>query len=110
MPRHLDLNILADFVKSIRPPADIRNKLDIGAMKDDDGIKIFERRPFWDDPEQIMYNPFAKLKYVKKTDTWRLYWMRGTLKWDSYKPCPESKDLGQLLEAVRSDEHGCFGG
>lgn len=88
----------------------MRDLLDVGAMKDNDGIKIFERRPFCDDTEHIMYNPFAKLKYVKKTDTWRLYWMRGNLNWDSYELCPESKDLGQLLEAVRRDEYGCFRG
>lgn len=110
MSRQTDLNILTDFIKSIRPPEDIRDQLDVGAMKDNDGIKIFERRPFWDDPEHIMYNPFAKLRYVKKTDLWRLYWMRGTLKWDIYKPFPESNDLKELLEAVERDEYGCFRG
>jgi len=84
--------------------------LDVGAMMDDDGIKIFERRPFFKDLEHIMYNPFAKLVYVKKTDTWQLYWMRGTSKWASFEPFPESKDIRELLDAVKRDEYNCFRG
>jgi hypothetical protein len=110
MPRHSDPNILSEFIKSIRPPEDIRDKLDVGAIHDDDGIKIFERRPFVKDPEHVMYNAFAKLKYIKKSDTWRLYWMRGTLKWVLYEPFPESRDLGQLLKEVKRDAYGCFRG
>lgn len=110
MPRPTDRQILSEFIKSIRPPEHIRDKLDIGAMLDDDGIKIFERRPYFKDPEHIVYRPFAKLKHVKKTDTWKLYWMRGTLKWELYQPFPESKNLEELLEAVDRDEYSCFKG
>ena len=98
------------FIEKERPPADIRDKLDIGYSFDGKALEIFEIRPRWDNPNEIMHSSFAKIRYIKSSNIWKLYWMRGSGKWELYKPLPESTHLEKLLNCIQEDSYHGFKG
>jgi len=59
------IEVMENFLSRIRPPEDIRDKLDIGYTIDNQSIIIFEIRPQWNKPEVIQEHPFAKTTFVK---------------------------------------------
>lgn len=93
-----------------RPPVNIRHKVDFEYRIVNQSVELFEVRPHWQDNSQLLEHGIAKLTYVKSSQTWKLYWMRQDLKWHSYQPMAQSKQIEQLLEAVMQDEYGCFFG
>jgi hypothetical protein len=101
---------LQHYLDRIRPPMDIRNKLDIGYHYDGKNIEFFEIRPRWDNPQKTMKLPYAKITYVKSRHIWKLYWMRASGKWESYSPLPNSTHLEELFECIDEDRLGCFKG
>lgn len=105
-----DLKLLEAFIKKIRPPAEIRDKLDIAYRKEKQSIEIFEIRPFWDDPSRKIESSVAKIRYVKSRKVWRIYWKRADLKWHFYEPAGEMTHLSQALEIIDEDGYGCFWG
>lgn len=98
------------YVESHRPPAHIRAKLDIDYKITDQSLELLEVRPRWDNPNEIMRSSFAKCTFVKKTKTWKVYWMRQDLKWHSYEPTPEVPTLEDFLKIVSEDKMACFRG
>ena len=102
--------LLYKYHEFIRPPEEIRNKLDIGYSFDGRYIEFFEIRPDWTDKTIIRHHPYAKIRYVKAHGVWRLFWRRASGKWETYKPFPESSDLGDLLEVIDEVSYGCFKG
>jgi len=102
--------ILYGYLESIRPPEHIRGKLDIGYTYDGGVVEFFEIRPDWKDPSIIRHHPYSKIRFVKASNLWKLYWRRASGKWESYKPFPESSDLQALLDCIRADAYGCFYG
>lgn len=101
---------VGDFVDKIRPPLDIRHKLDIVYEISDQSFIIYEIRPRFDNPNKRIKTPVAKATYVKSRKIWKLYWMRADLKWHSYQPFPESKGIEEILQTIQEDSHGCFWG
>jgi hypothetical protein len=104
---------LKKFVESLRPKEhEIREQLDFGYSYDGKIIEIYEIRPVWDNPKEIQHLPFAKIRYYqsKSKEQWKLYWMRGNLKWKLYDPHPSSNDLSKLLEVIKEDTFACFFG
>lgn len=93
-----------------RPPPEIRDRLDLGYRITDQSIEIFEVRPRWDRPEQSVESPVAKATYVRAEDRWRVFWMRGDLRWHRYEPSREVGDLREFLDTVDRDEYCCFFG
>jgi hypothetical protein len=73
-------------------------------------IELFEVRRDWRDPAEEMQSAVAKIKYVRTTNEWRLYWMRQDLKWHSYEPHPVGKSLEELVAVVDQDQYCCFFG
>jgi hypothetical protein len=73
-------------------------------------IIIFELRPAWDQPSEMIETPAAKIKFIKLKNIWRLYWMRADLKWHSYQPLALSGSLNDLVKEVLADPYGCFWG
>jgi hypothetical protein len=73
-------------------------------------VVISEERPDWRDPSQRMHNPVAKLRFVRTTGLWTLYWMRTDLRWHAYQPAPPSADLSALVDVVDRDEYCAFFG
>jgi hypothetical protein len=98
------------FLSRIRPPEAIRSQLDIGYRIEDQSILVLEIRPRWDKPEIRLEMPIAKTTFVKARNHWKVYWMRGNLKWESYPPQPTVKHLAEFTKLVEEDDHYCFWG
>ncbi len=102
--------LVRQFVEKRRPPAYMRNKLDLSFRVQGQSVEIFEIRPMWREPDKKIEEPVAKATYVKTSKIWKVYWQRADLKWHSYKPNPQVKTLEEFLEVVDRDEYACFFG
>jgi len=102
--------LMDQFLVRKRPPVHIRKEFDIGYRIQNQSVVIFEIRPVWKNPSELMEHPVAKTTYVKSQGVWKVYWMRADLKWHSYKPRPGVKLLEGFLEEVLLDQFGCFWG
>ena len=102
--------LVGQFVENRRPEPHIRSQLDIGFRLDGQSFEIFEIRPQWNNPSKTIEGPVAKATYVKSRKTWKLFWKRADNQWHSYKSFPTSKSLEKILEAIDTDEFGCFWG
>ncbi len=99
------------FLESLRPEdKEIRKQIDFGYTWERNTAILTEIRPSWVDPNQIINRGFAKLKYVKTSGEWQLFWMPANGKWESYQPFPKSMNLEHLLEVIKADRLGCFFG
>ena len=74
---------LDSFLERRRPPPHIRPQLDLGYSIKGQSAEVFEIRPAWDNPQEMVRREFAELTYLKITETWKLYWMRASGKWHS---------------------------
>lgn len=102
---------IRSFVESLRPTdEETRTQLDFGYSWDDQTALLFEIRPQWNDPTKILELPFAKLRFVKSSKIWKLYWRRASGKWEAYRPQPESTNVQELLGEIENDTYGCFFG
>src|SRR5690606_2416665 len=100
---------LKNFVEAKRPKnEEVRKELDFGYSWDGQTALLFEIRPQWNDPTNILELPYAKLRFAKSSKLWKLYWMRGTGKWGTYEPKPNSNNLHEILTAIDQDSYGCF--
>ncbi|WP_368301346.1 DUF3024 domain-containing protein [Kluyvera sichuanensis] len=96
------------FVDSIRPPAHIRNELDIVYSINDQTIDIGEQRPVWQGaPGETHILPSVRIRYFKTSRQWKLYWMRKDMRWHLYDT---AETLTEALEVVRVDPDCCFFG
>jgi hypothetical protein len=98
------------FVERRRPPAHVRDELDLGYRVSGQSLEIFEIRPLWNNPSEKIEKPVAKATYVRRTDTWKVYWQRRDLKWHRYDPDPEVATLEEFLRIVDEDEFAAFWG
>lgn len=98
------------LVEAMRPPADIRPQLDIGYVYEKQTLILQEIRPRWDEPNEIMRNPFAKARYIKSKQVWNIYWLRASGKWDAYQPHPQANSLDEFFRIIDEDAYGCFKG
>jgi hypothetical protein len=102
---------LENFTEKLRPKdPEILKKLDYGYSIENQSILLFEIRPDWRNPAIIRHEPFAKTTYVKRQQIWKVYWLRGNLKWYPYNPKPTVRSLKKFLEIVEEDEYHCFFG
>ena len=99
-----------NFVEENRPPAHIRAELDLGFRITGQSLELFDIRPNWRHPNEINELPFAKTTYVKKSNSWKIFWMRQDLKWHRYAPDPEVRRLEDFFAVVTEDENACFRG
>jgi len=97
-------------IESIRPPVNIRNDLDIGYSFVDYTLEVFEIRPKWDNPSVKSNSSIAKTKFIKSKNIWKVYWMRGSGKWQLYSPYEECKSLNEFFKILKEDKHHCFWG
>lgn len=101
---------VGEFIKKIRPPAHMRNELDIGFRLKGQSVEIFEIRPDWRNPNEKNEIPVAKTTYVKTQKVWKVYWQRADLKWHGYDPEPEVYTIEEFLKLVEVDKYACFWG
>lgn len=99
------------FIDSLRPSdQEVRKKLDFGYLWDGQSVILFEKRPKWNIPEESQQSPFAKIRYMKSSKIWKLYWQRASGKWELYEPHPENSNLQDLLSDIKKDVYHCFFG
>ena len=101
---------IKQFIEAKRPPIEVRDELNIGYSYINNTLEIFEIRPRWNNPDEIMHSPLAKAMFIKSQKLWKLYWMRASGKWVAYEPEPEIKSVEQLLKVIEVDQYGCFWG
>ena len=73
-------------------------------------VTVVERRPHWNGKPGFTERGFAKFKFTRGTQQWRLLWMRADLKWYAYKVEGNKSRLAQLVAEVDRDPWGCFFG
>jgi hypothetical protein len=109
----IDINegIIKKYVESLRPEdLEVRKQLDFGYSYDGSTVEVYEIRPIWNNPEELQHIPFTKFRYYKSRETWNLYWMRASGKYELYEPFPESSNLYNIIDVLTEDKHGCFHG
>jgi hypothetical protein len=102
--------IVREYVEKHRPPAHIRNKVDLSFRVKGQSIEIFEIRPRWNDPTEKIEESVAKATYVKSKHIWKVFWQRADLKWHRYDPVPQVKTIEKFLDVVEKDQYSCFFG
>lgn len=107
---NFDEKIIANYIESIRPPAELRKSVDLGYSFSENEVILFEIRPKWNDDTQLNHHPFVKAKYIKLHQHWKIYWMSAAGKWELYKPNPTVRDLAEFVDTVEDDELGYFRG
>lgn len=98
------------FVEELRPPEEIREKLDVGFTYINNIIEIFEIVPDWKNKNEKIHSPVAKAKYVKTRNKWNIYWRRANGNWERYEPQPEVFELEDFFEILKADKYACFWG
>lgn len=102
---------LKNFIEKLRPEdPETRKEIDFGYSWDGKIAYLNEIRPQWNNPDNILHHPFAKIRYYKSREEWNLYWFRASGKWELYEPYPTADTLQELLEVIAADEHHCFFG
>lgn len=101
---------LQAYIETIRPPSHMRNEVDIQFKIDGQNIFIFEVRPSFQDPNEMIETPVIKGRYFKSRKEWTIYWQRTDLKWHIYETHPSASSLSELLNVLKTDEYGCFWG
>ena len=102
--------IIEKYVESIRPPVELRKKVDLGYSFENNEVVLFEIRPHWNDESKFHKYPFVKAKYIKSQKIWKIYWLRDNGKWELYEPNPIVHSINSFIEIVEEDEHGFFRG
>jgi len=103
------IEVMENFINEKRPPKELRKKLDLSYRIEKQSIYIYEIRPMWDNPSQVHNYEMAKATYVKNKDIWKVFWLRGNLKWSPYNP-PTVKTLKEFVDLVIEDKYCCFWG
>ena len=106
----VELEAIENYIKSIRPPEEIRDQVDISYRIEKQSLFIFEIRPNWQDPNIKMEIDIVKTTFVKKDNNWKVFWKRADLKWHAYKPKPIVKNLPEFVRLIEKDEYACFWG
>jgi hypothetical protein len=109
----LDLQRIKKHVGGLcekRSPVHIRNELHLDYVIENQSVTIFEERPHWKEPEIVTQTEVAKVTFVRSQKVWKLYWMRGNLKWHSYEPLSSAASLEELVAEIDEDPMCCFFG
>ncbi len=101
---------IKNFVEDMRPPKEIRNQLDIGYKYEKFTLEIFEIRPHFELKDKIIHSSFARTKFNKSKNCWKVYWMRASGKWELYEPNPELDHIKDFFTLVDEDKYHCFKG
>lgn len=104
------IETMENYIARVRPPMDVRDQLDISYKIDNQSIILYEIRPMFGNPLEKIESPYAKATYVKSGSRWKVYWMRGNLKWSAYEPKVEVSSLKKFLALVDEDKYHCFKG
>ena len=101
---------VSEYIEKNRPPAHVRNEVDLCYRIEDQSVIIYEIRAAWKAPKEKIEEMVAKTTYVKKDKVWKVFWHRADMKWHGYEPMPKVKTLEDFLSLVEEDQHCCFYG
>lgn len=104
------IEVMEGYLVNARPPEDIRDEIDINYVVDGQSVTVIEIQPDWQDNLKKIERPIAKATWIKATSNWKIFWMRGDLKWHAYEPRPTAKNLKIFVKVLEEDDHGCFWG
>ncbi|RYE28321.1 MAG: DUF3024 domain-containing protein [Sphingobacteriales bacterium] len=104
------IEVMENFMSRKRPPEEMRDELDLGYKIEDQSVIIHEIRTSFPNPKMKFEPLIAKATYVKKSGSWKVFWMRADLKWHSYKPKPVVDSLSEFVELVDEDAYHLFFG
>lgn len=93
-----------------RTRPELADQLRLSCEIEGESVVLFEERPEGREPAKRMRSPVAKLRFVRTTGLWTLYWRRADLKWHAYQPAAPSTDLAALVDVIDRDEYGAFFG
>ena len=102
--------LVADFIERRRPPARLRQEVDLAFRMKGQSVEIFEIRASWTGEGKPIEHPIAKATYNKSNRSWKIFWLRADLKWHRYEPLPEVDAIEDFLLIVEEDDHACFFG
>jgi len=102
--------LVAQFIERRRPPARLRNEVDLAFRIKGRSVEIFEIRASWTGEGKPIEHPIAKATYNKSNRSWKIFWLRADLKWHRYEPLPEVDAIEDFLLIVEEDDHACFFG
>jgi hypothetical protein len=71
------IEVMENFISRIRPPEAIRKKLDISYTIEGQSIIIYEIRPHFKLPGEIIKPGVAKTTFVKAKNHWKVFWLRA---------------------------------
>jgi hypothetical protein len=104
------IEVLENYIERIRPPENMRAKLDVSYKIDGQSIIIHEIRPSLVVKNKILEPLIAKATYVRTQKLWKVFWRRATQKWEGYAPHPTVKSLNEFVDLVEEDKYHCFWG
>jgi hypothetical protein len=93
-----------------RSPAHLRDEIRLSYSVKNHEVLVQEARRDWHNPSQWIQCDIAKLRYVRTSDEWRLYWKRASGKWWLYEPHSPSESLVARVKEIGIDSDGCFFG
>jgi len=98
------------FMAKRRPPPHLRSQLDLSHRVVGQSVELFEIRPRWNAPQDLIEQSVAKTTFVKTKRLWKVYWMRADLRWHIYQPLPSVRSFEAFLTEVHQDPYHCFFG
>jgi hypothetical protein len=104
------IEVMENFLSRRRPPAHLRDKVDLNYKIENQNIIIYEIRPVFKMPGKKIESPIARATFVKSSKQWKVYWMRANGKWCSYDLKPVVNILSGFIKLVEEDKHHCFWG
>lgn len=99
---------LNKFLDEHRPPAHMREQIDISYRMENQSVVIFEITADFRNPSEKLEIPVAKATYVKSQKLWKIYWQKSDMKWHVYEPVATVKYLEDFLNVVGINEYDCF--
>ncbi|OFY66491.1 MAG: hypothetical protein A3H98_12265 [Bacteroidetes bacterium RIFCSPLOWO2_02_FULL_36_8] len=104
------IEVMENFINKNRPPENIRHKVDLSYKIEKQSVIVFELRPLWCEPKEIMECNIAKTTFVNTKKYWKVFWQRADLKWHGYRPKYTVKTISDFVNLIEKDEYGCFRG
>lgn len=93
-----------------RPPIHLRNDVREGQRFTGQAIELFIVRPAFQRPGEFTEESIAKVRYIRTSCVWEIYWKRADLQWHRYPPIPQADSLAEALRIIDDDLKCCFFG
>jgi len=100
--------VVGDFIEKRRPPAHLREQLDLIFAIEGQSVFLLEKRRLMEG--EMIERPFAKATWVQTQQAWKLYWQRADLQWHRYQPTATVATIEAFCDVVEEDLYGCFWG